>query len=228
MTRPTLTLVLTLLGTVGCQDTPPAARDTLPIVHVVCAIGQGQIDQYMTRAQFERLGFSPAVPCIFEWGETFPGAPAPVAAPSPSATVTGSPTADATPMRRAKGHEGVFAMGLLNGVQHPNGHDTDFIDDLEEAVATPSQLKDLTEKVDDVRASVASMGVLQATTSGDVRVLSAKFDGLAERMEDRIEKLEEERSTERANHEWRSWVERLLYAGVGAGVLELARTLLSR
>lgn len=119
-------------------------------------------------------------------------------------------------------------MGLLNGVQHPSSHDTDTTDDFEGAVATQSQIKDLTEKVDDVRASVALMGVSQATTSGDVRVLSAKFDGLAERMEDRIEKLEDERASERTATEWRNWAERALYAGIGAGVLELARTLLSR
>ncbi len=76
-----LFLFLTLAA---CTNKP--ARETLPVVHVICVFGQGQgIDQYMTRAQYERLVFSQAVPCAFEWGESMP---APVAAPSPAPTAS--------------------------------------------------------------------------------------------------------------------------------------------
>ena len=90
-------------------------------------------------------------------------------------------------------------------------------------VAITQQLRDLDKKADDIRASVASIAVAQATTAGDVKVLTARLEGFEERIEGRLLVLE----AERTRAEWRSWAERLLAAAGGAGVAELARTLLS-
>lgn len=114
-------------------------------------------------------------------------------------------------------------LNLLNGTtQPPVGPDPDL--EGEDLVAIQQQIRDLDEKVDDIRGSVANMAVSQANTAGEVKVLTTKLEGFKETVEDRITALE----TERSRDEWRAWAERLGAAMVGAGGLELARQFLSR
>jgi hypothetical protein len=93
----------------------------------------------------------------------------------------------------------------------------------DEDVAITQQLRDLDLKVDDIRSSVAQMAVVQATQSGETKVLTAKLEGFEERIEPRLEALESERKRE----QWQAWAERLGAAIVGAASLELARLLSS-
>ena len=86
------------------------------------------------------------------------------------------------------------------------------------------QIRDLDLKVEDIRSSCANIAVAQATAAGKQEVLAAKVEGFEQRIEDRVAALEMERS----RNEWRAWAERLLSAMGGAGVLELARLLLSK
>lgn len=92
-------LISLLVVIAGCEKRP--ARDTLPIVHVICSLWQGQgIDSYMTRAKYDRLAFSAAVPCVFEWGEEFPGNAVP--SPVPTVVASNSLTPSFTPAETAK------------------------------------------------------------------------------------------------------------------------------
>lgn len=89
----------------------------------------------------------------------------------------------------------------------------------DDEVAIQQQIEALTEKVDDVRGSVAAMAVSQEKTAGDVRVLSAKLDGFDDRIEPRLAALE----VGRERDEWKAWAERLLSGAGLAGLFELAR-----
>lgn len=80
-------------------------------------------------------------------------------------------------------------------------------------------LRDLDQKVDDIRGSVASMSVSQAITAGDVKVLATKLDGFEEGVDRRIGALEAVKSRD----EWQAWAERLAAAIIGGGALEVAR-----
>ena len=123
-------------------------------------------------------------------------------------------------------------MGAINGVDEEANtamaartrrpHDADV--EGEDAVAIQHQIRDLDAKVEDIRSSMATIEVGQATAAGKVEVLATKLDGFKENVEDRITALE----TERSRDEWRAWAERLGAAIVGAGGLELARQFLSR
>lgn len=109
-----------------------------------------------------------------------------------------------------------MAVGETNGVPA-------FWDDaaMEKAYTVPlqEQIRDIAKIADDIRASVANMAVQQAVTSGDVKVLAAKLDGFEERIEPRIEALENGR---RAN-EWQAWAERLAAFVLGGGVLQVVQ-----
>lgn len=89
----------------------------------------------------------------------------------------------------------------------------------EDDVAVNQQIRDLDEKIDDIRSSMAGMAVAQATTAGDVKVLAATVKGFEERIEDRLEVLEQHRAVT----EWQKWGERLAAAVIGASCIELAR-----
>lgn len=97
VTRPLLILVPALL--LGCAS--PPARETLPVVHVICLGQQGQpiIDSFMTRQQFEKLAFTAAVPCVFEWGEAMPGVPIPTPTSTGSMSPSPTPSPEPTPAR---------------------------------------------------------------------------------------------------------------------------------
>ena len=112
-------------------------------------------------------------------------------------------------------------MVRSNGIAHATACEPE---GPEAYVASQQQIKDLTEKIDDVQSSVSTMAVAQATAAGKVDVLGAKFDAFTAHLGDRVQKLEAARSTD----EWRAWAERLGYALVGAGALELARQLVVR
>jgi len=89
----------------------------------------------------------------------------------------------------------------------------------ESAVAIQQQIRDLDAKVEDIRSSVATMAIAQATATGEQHVLAAKLDGFKDNIEDRIEALEMQRS----RNEWQSWAERFGFTLVGAGGVELLR-----
>lgn len=107
-------------------------------------------------------------------------------------------------------------MRALNGLS-PLRLIGDVNDDLGDDVATNQQLRDLDEKVEDIRSSIANMAVAQATAAGEVKVLATKFDGF----EDRIEALEAARD----RTDLRAWIERLVYGALGAALVQLAKLL---
>lgn len=78
--------------------------------------------------------------------------------------------------------------------------------------AQQQMLRDLGDKLDDVRGFVSDMTAGQAVLTGKVDVLASQL-GAAERVNDlRLSKLE--RAEERANQ--RAWIERMIYAALGA------------
>lgn len=117
-----------------------------------------------------------------------------------------------------------MSLGTEGNGGPPADHYDD--DDMGETVtvAIQQQIRDIAKTADDIRASVATMGVQQAVTTGEVKVLATKLDGFEERIEPRIAALEVGRSRD----EWRAWAERL-FSGAGlAAAFELARHLLSK
>lgn len=106
----------------------------------------------------------------------------------------------------------------------PNGHAGHDEVPEGERVAIQQQIRDVAEAVDDIRGSVASIAISQATMAGDIKVLTATQEGFEIRIEKRVADLEASRTRD----EWRAWVERLAAALGGAGLWQLAHSLLSK
>lgn len=79
-------------------------------------------------------------------------------------------------------------------------------------VAVNQAVRDLNEKIDDVRASVADVSASVATLTGKVEVV-------AQTTELRLVRLEKAQQQQ----DFRAWVEKMIYAAMGAGGFELAR-----
>lgn len=93
-----------------------------------------------------------------------------------------------------------------------------------ERVAIQQQIRDVAEAVDDIRGSVASIAIAQASMAGDIKVLTATQEGFESGIERRVAALEAGVTRD----EWRAWAERLASAVAGAGAAQLAHTLLSK
>lgn len=110
----------------------------------------------------------------------------------------------------------------LNGQTHDSHHPAldDFDEDDDVATgALQQQIRDLAEKTDDLRASIATVALKQAEAAGQLAVIDTKVDGYVEAIDKRLAALEQAKTMA----ELRAWIERLLWTGLGAGVYDVAQ-----